>query len=190
MRGSSVLVVFAVLGVGWGACATPQATPQPVEPGPPASATSPKKEGLQPPPEGDGGLAPPPDPSMTASGLRTPFDREPATEPAEPDVSDDRSEPRPLPETEPPPDDTPKVETPSPQSEPAPKLSDAQIKKILIRASIEDYPGNCPCPYHRASNGSKCGGRSAWSRGGGYEPLCFASDVSPEMIEAYREQLQ
>jgi hypothetical protein len=40
------------------------------------------------------------------------------------------------------------------------KLTDAQIKQMLIEESIADYSGNCPCPYSRASNGSRCGRRS------------------------------
>ena len=69
----------------------------------------------------------------------------------------------------------------------APKLTDAKIVKILIQESIDAYPGNCPCPYNRASNGSRCGKRSAWNRKGGYDPLCFESDVTRAMIDAYRK---
>jgi hypothetical protein len=69
---------------------------------------------------------------------------------------------------------------------PKPRLSDGQIKKILIRESIASYSGNCPCPYNTASNGSSCGGRSAWSRAGGEEPLCYPKDVSAEMVREYR----
>jgi hypothetical protein len=65
-------------------------------------------------------------------------------------------------------------------------LSDAQIKKILIDESIAAYQGNCPCPYSTARNGSRCGKRSAWSRAGGAEPLCYANDVSAEMVQDYR----
>ncbi len=64
--------------------------------------------------------------------------------------------------------------------------SDAQIKAELIRRSIESYPGNCPCPYNSASNGNSCGRRSAYSRGGGYAPLCYAKDVTAAMVEEYR----
>ena len=37
-----------------------------------------------------------------------------------------------------------------------------------------------------ARNGSLCGGRSAYSRPGGYEPKCYPSDVTPVEIEEYR----
>ena len=40
------------------------------------------------------------------------------------------------------------------------------------------YSGNCACPYDTASDGSRCGARSAWSRSGGASPICYASDSS------------
>ena len=66
--------------------------------------------------------------------------------------------------------------------------SDAQIKQAIIKQSIASYSGNCPCPYNSASNGSRCGGRSAYSRGGGAAPLCFASDVSQSQVNAHRKR--
>ena len=67
-------------------------------------------------------------------------------------------------------------------------LTDAEIRQILIEESINSYSGNCPCPYNRASNGSRCGKRSAYSRPGGAEPLCYQSDVTDRMIERYRKR--
>jgi hypothetical protein len=64
--------------------------------------------------------------------------------------------------------------------------SDAQIRQSIIKESIASYPGNCPCPYNSASNGSRCGGRSAYNRAGGYAPICFAEDVTPEMVRQYK----
>lgn len=66
------------------------------------------------------------------------------------------------------------------------RLSDARIKQRIIRASIAEYPGNCPCPYNSASNGSRCGGRSAWSRAGGYAPICYAREVTKRDVRAWR----
>jgi hypothetical protein len=66
-------------------------------------------------------------------------------------------------------------------------LSDAQIKAILIDESIAAYSGNCPCPYSTARNGSRCGRRSAYDREGGAAPLCYAKDVSAEMVKEYRD---
>lgn len=66
-------------------------------------------------------------------------------------------------------------------------LSDAQIRQILIGESISAYSGNCPCPYSTARNGSRCGKRSAYSREGGAAPLCYAKDVTDEMVKVYRE---
>lgn len=66
--------------------------------------------------------------------------------------------------------------------------SDAAIRKLLIKASIDDYDGNCPCPYNTARNGSRCGKRSAWSKPGGASPLCYDSDVTDEMVAEYRAE--
>ncbi|MBJ6724165.1 hypothetical protein [Geomesophilobacter sediminis] len=67
------------------------------------------------------------------------------------------------------------------------RLSDAQVKKEIIRASIAEYPGNCPCPYNLTRNGSRCGRRSAYSRPGGYSPICYDRDVSKDMIREWRK---
>ncbi len=66
------------------------------------------------------------------------------------------------------------------------KVSDAQIKQRIIKQSIAEYPGNCACPYNSASNGSSCGRRSAWSRGGGYAPACYPDDVTKAQVNAWR----
>jgi hypothetical protein len=64
--------------------------------------------------------------------------------------------------------------------------SDAQIKKQMIAESIAAYPGHCPCPYNSASNGSACGRRSAYSRPGGYAPICYTKDITSQMLEQWR----
>jgi hypothetical protein len=63
---------------------------------------------------------------------------------------------------------------------------DAQIRDRIVQRSIDSYSGNCPCPYSRASNGSRCGGRSAYSRPGGQSPICYANEVTAADIRAYR----
>ena len=68
------------------------------------------------------------------------------------------------------------------------KLSDSEIKKILIRESIAGYSGNCPCPYNTDRAGRRCGGRSAWSRPGGASPLCYEGDVKQSRVDAYRKK--
>ncbi|MFK3797896.1 MULTISPECIES: hypothetical protein [unclassified Pseudomonas] len=68
------------------------------------------------------------------------------------------------------------------------RLTDAAIAQILIEDSIAAYPGNCPCPYNAARNGSRCGKRSAYNRAGGYSPLCFKEDVTKEMVQEYRQR--
>ena len=63
-------------------------------------------------------------------------------------------------------------------------LTDSQVRQIMIKQSIASYPGNCPCPYNLASNGSQCGKRSAWSKLGGYSPLCYPGDITDDMVRA------
>ncbi|MDD4520055.1 MAG: hypothetical protein PHI50_04140 [Alphaproteobacteria bacterium] len=58
----------------------------------------------------------------------------------------------------------------------SPEISDAEAER-RIQASIQNYSGNCPCPYSRDRRGHRCGKRSAYSRPGGYEPICYKSDI-------------
>ena len=67
-----------------------------------------------------------------------------------------------------------------------PSLTEEQITQLIIQQSIASYPGNCPCPYNQASNGSRCGKRSAYSKPGGASPICYPEDVTPEMIKRFR----
>jgi hypothetical protein len=69
-----------------------------------------------------------------------------------------------------------------------PALSDAEIRKELVRQSIALYPGSCPCPHNLDRGGRRCGGRSAYSRPGGRSPICYDSDVTQAMVESFRDQ--
>jgi hypothetical protein len=75
--------------------------------------------------------------------------------------------------------------TPAGWSQP---LSDQQIKELIIQQSISSYSGSCPCPYSVDRAGRSCGKRSAWSRAGGDAPLCYASEVTDEMVRRFRER--
>ncbi len=68
-------------------------------------------------------------------------------------------------------------------------LTDAAIIALIIAGSVALYKATghpCACPSDLMRNGHACGGRSAWSKPGGAKPLCFTTDVSSEMIKAYR----
>lgn len=67
-------------------------------------------------------------------------------------------------------------------------LSEHEVKARIIKESIASYRGQCPCPYHKARNGSQCGRRSAYSKPGGYSPKCYASDISSDEVESWRQQ--
>jgi len=64
----------------------------------------------------------------------------------------------------------------------------ATIKQRMIRESLSQYHGNCPCPYNYASNGSHCGARSAYTKRGGTSPLCYPSDITDEQARTWVEQ--
>lgn len=68
-------------------------------------------------------------------------------------------------------------------------LDGAAIAALIIAGSIAAYKAMgrpCACPDDKTRNGQRCGGRSAWSKPGGARPLCFPSDVTSDMISAYR----
>lgn len=57
---------------------------------------------------------------------------------------------------------------------------DVFIKNIIAK-SIANYPGKCACPYQFKSNGKRCGKSSAYSKPGGYLPLCYSSDITNQI---------
>jgi hypothetical protein len=61
----------------------------------------------------------------------------------------------------------------------------ARVEQAIVDASIAAYDGNCPCPEHQMKNGRRCGKTSAHSRQGGEAPLCYAHEVTPEMVDAF-----
>jgi hypothetical protein len=78
----------------------------------------------------------------------------------------------------------------SPSSIMAQTISDDEIAAILIAGSRFSYTGPCPCPYDLDRRGWPCGDRSAYSKPGGAEPLCYREDVTPEMIDEIRQNKQ
>lgn len=78
------------------------------------------------------------------------------------------------------------AERPAKQSRKPRAPQSAAVRSKIIEQSIDSYPGNCPCPYNTDRAGRRCGGRSAWSRGGGYAPKCYPGDVTKADIEAFR----
>lgn len=65
-------------------------------------------------------------------------------------------------------------------------VSDTEIKQAIIRESIASYPSVCACPYNVMRNGRTCGGRSAYSKPGGYATICYEADVTSDMVRQYR----
>jgi uncharacterized protein YraI len=69
-----------------------------------------------------------------------------------------------------------------------PVISTSVIIQRIISDSIAAYPGSCPCPFNTDRGGRRCGKRSAYSKPGGYAPICFPQDVTKSMIDAFRER--
>lgn len=67
-------------------------------------------------------------------------------------------------------------------------VSDDEIRQLLIARSIANYSGNCPCPDFVDRAGRRCGARSAYSKQGGYAPLCYPRDITDEMIQKFRRE--
>jgi hypothetical protein len=68
---------------------------------------------------------------------------------------------------------------------------DSEIRGQIIQESIADYKATghpCACPYDTARNGSSCGLRSAYSKPGGAEPLCYPSDVTDGMVADWKHR--
>jgi hypothetical protein len=65
-------------------------------------------------------------------------------------------------------------------------MPDEAIRRAMIAESITAYPSVCACPYSVMRNGAACGGRSAYSRPGGYSPICYPDQISPDMLVRWR----
>jgi hypothetical protein len=68
----------------------------------------------------------------------------------------------------------------------APRIDRDGIVQAIIERSIQNYAGNCPCPYNTMRNGRRCGGNSAYSKPGGRAPICYPSDVTEAMIAGFQ----
>ena len=89
----------------------------------------------------------------------------------------------------------PQQQPTSPKSHPAPtsptqdpkSMEAAAVVALLIAASVVGYTGNCSCPQNTDKAGRSCGKRSAYNRPNGWKPLCFATDVTPQMVDRFRQ---
>lgn len=79
---------------------------------------------------------------------------------------------------------------PDPPREPqaAPAIPDSAIVQRIIEESVASYPGSCACPFSTDRRGRRCGARSAYSKPGGYAPICYPQDVTRAMIQAFKAQ--
>ncbi len=72
----------------------------------------------------------------------------------------------------------PAISSPPPTTNPAIQIEreyNPSPKQPHLPIRVPSH-SSCDCPYDIAKNGSRCGGRSAYSRPNGYEPKCFLDD--------------
>jgi hypothetical protein len=68
-------------------------------------------------------------------------------------------------------------------------MSDAQIRTAIVKDSIANYKGVCPCPYSTHPDGTQCGHRSAFHKDSAVKPLCYEINVTLKMVDEYRLKL-
>lgn len=69
------------------------------------------------------------------------------------------------------------------------QLSDSDIRAEIVKESIAEYKGICPCPYSTHPDGMQCGYRSAFHKDTTTKkPLCYQISVTLKMVEDYRTQ--
>jgi hypothetical protein len=69
-------------------------------------------------------------------------------------------------------------------------MTDAEVRHEIIRESIANYHGACPCPYTQIHNKRdpvvrRCGASSEYHRPGA-TIQCYEHDVSDTDVEAWR----
>jgi hypothetical protein len=108
-------------------------------------------------------------------------------------IEQTRAPPAPTPISTPPPPPGASLPTPSANDRrEAAILSAVAIAALIVKESRSAYYATghpCACPDDRMRNGHACGGRSAYSRPGGAQPLCYPTDVSAQMISDYRSRV-
>ncbi|RVQ39621.1 SH3 domain-containing protein [Sinorhizobium medicae] len=81
-----------------------------------------------------------------------------------------------------------KASKPQERKKSVPTIPDSAIIQRIIAESLASYPSSCACPYNTDRGGRRCGKRSAYSKPGGYAPICYPQDVTKAMIDAVRRQ--
>lgn len=64
-------------------------------------------------------------------------------------------------------------------------MSDAQIREVIVKGSVNSFTGDCPCPYSTDPKGNKCGDNSEYFQSPG-DLYCYPEDVSNRQIFEFR----
>ena len=65
-------------------------------------------------------------------------------------------------------------------------MSGDDIREQIVKESVANYQGICPCPYSIHPDGTQCGYRSAFHKKGAVKPICYEINVTLKMVEEYR----
>ncbi len=63
------------------------------------------------------------------------------------------------------------------------------IEQRVVNWSLANYPGSCGCPFSVDGAGNLCAGQSAWSQNAPDKPVCYASEVTLDLIARYLASL-
>lgn len=67
---------------------------------------------------------------------------------------------------------------------------DNSVRDAMIKESIRAQGlGDCPCPFNFRPDGTMCGTKSRYDLSNGRSPLCYRTDITVEMVEAYRKRV-
>ena len=65
---------------------------------------------------------------------------------------------------------------------------DNVVRDMILKESVQHFPGVCGCPFHFRGDGVQCGVKSAYDQTNGRTPLCYRTDVTLEMVEQFRAE--
>ena len=69
------------------------------------------------------------------------------------------------------------------------QLADDRIRQAIIAKSIQQYGGECACPFQVDRHGRTCGKRAGILLGPRHpKPFCTPADVPDDKVKAWRER--
>lgn len=63
---------------------------------------------------------------------------------------------------------------------------DIALRSEIVRHSVAQTSGDCPCPYSLKPTGNLCGFQSTYYRTGRVMPYCFVEDIPIEAVHRFK----